>query len=323
MGGETLQRRRATTGSALPTPGVASIRGRAMGTRCHVIVHADDPALADELAELALDEIDDLEQRWSRFDPRSEVSRINAAGDGFVPVSAETVDLVVRSVRAWHLTGGRFDPTVHDLMIALGYDRPFDEGPVGRSVRLDRRTGDCGSVEVDLDARAVRLPPGTNFDPGGIGKGLAADRVSHSVMRRGALGAMVNLGGDLRVRGDAPGGDSWIVEVGESSARPEPYATIALTDGAVATSTTLRRRWPGLDGGDRHHLIDPCAGLPHTETGDDVVVATAIAGDGWWAEAAATASIGRGAAPMFAAQILSVTADGDVRRTDGFHRYER
>ena len=63
-----------------------------------------------------------------------------------------------------------------------------------------------GPMDIEVSADAVRLPAGLGFDPGGIGKGLAADLVSDELVRAGADGVCVNLGGDLRVRGEAPDG---------------------------------------------------------------------------------------------------------------------
>ena len=61
-------------------------------------------------------------------------------------------------------------------------------------------------------------------------------------MAAGADGACVNLGGDLRVTGRDPADDAWTVAV-EHPVAAAPLAHVGLRDGAVATSTTLRRRW--------------------------------------------------------------------------------
>ena len=88
----------------------AEARFHAMGSDAHVIVVADaDPA---GLLDRAQRRIEQLEQRWSRFLPDSEVSRLSRNAGAPVLVSADTVLLVRRSIEAWHLTGGSFDPTV-------------------------------------------------------------------------------------------------------------------------------------------------------------------------------------------------------------------
>ena len=65
----------------------------------------------------------DLEQRWTRFDPSSELMQLNAAAGRFLAVSPETVLLVQRGLEGWRQTNGLFDPTVLGALIRAGYDR--------------------------------------------------------------------------------------------------------------------------------------------------------------------------------------------------------
>src|SRR2546428_658254 len=83
-----------------------------------------------------------------------------------------------------------------------------------------------------IRAGAVRLPVGTGFDPGGIGKGLAADSVVDELRADGAAGVCVNIGGDVRVEGDSPSGEAWTVAV-EHPDRPGAIARVGIRRGAV------------------------------------------------------------------------------------------
>ena len=112
------------------------------------------------------------------------------------------------------------------------------------------------------------------------------DKVVADLIGAGAAGACVNLGGDLRVAGRAPeGGDSTIAI--EDPWSCDAVVDVGIRDGAVATSSTQRRRWT-LDGVPRHHLIDPATGEPSTS---DLVAVTVIAGAGWTAEVLAKAAL--------------------------------
>jgi FAD:protein FMN transferase len=282
-----------------------------MGSDCHVIVVGGSAGLASRAVAL----VDGLEARWSRFLPDSEVSRLNAAAGSPVEVSADTITLVSRAVEAWHLTAGRFDPTVLGAVVRAGYDRSFSElGPFPAASSV-LRTG-CDGIEVDPAAGTVRLPYGVGFDPGGIGKGLAADVVVASLLDAGAAGACVNLGGDLRVAGESPGGEAWQVAV-EHELTHTVVATVAVTGGAVATSSTARRRWRTRDG-EAHHLIDPFTGAPARA---GLVAVTAVAAEGWQAEVLAKAALVAGpreALPLvraFGAEALTVDETGAVHTT--------
>ena len=144
------------------------------------------PEAATDIAELAADRVDELEARWSRFRPTSEVSAINQSAGSAVAVSADTVELVTKAIAAWELTEGAFDPTVLPALEASGYDRSFETidtsmpAPTGCD---GQRTPGCAGIVVDLDRGTVLLPENVGFDPGGIGKGLAADLIARRPWR--------------------------------------------------------------------------------------------------------------------------------------------
>jgi thiamine biosynthesis lipoprotein len=287
----------------------------AMGSAAHVVV-TGDAALVD----LARRRVADLEQRWSRFLPDSEVSRLNRGRGTAVRVSLDTFDLVRRAVAGWRATGGRFDPTVLGDVVRAGYDRPFAAVVVrpGAGVSLLHR--DCGGIVLDPSTTSVTLPAGVGFDPGGLGKGLAADIVVAELLAAGAEGASVSLGGDLRAEGTGPSDGSWLVTV-EHPAQGR-VATLALAAGAVATSTTRLRAW-AVAGERRHHLIDTTTGAPWS---GDVVAVTAIARQAVDAEVAAKAALLAGddegdavdALESLGCDGVASTTSGCVATTDGF-----
>jgi thiamine biosynthesis lipoprotein len=253
-----------------------------MGTTAEVTI-VGGPAC---LTTVARGRLRDLERRWSRFRPDSEVSRLNAAAGSARPVSAETLTLVEVARDAALLTAGRFDPLLLDAIEAAGYRETFAtlDRPVAVAPPVRHHAG-ADAIAVDRATRTVALPAGARLDPGGVGKGLAADLVVDELRELGAAGVCVNLGGDLRVSGAAPdGAGAWLVAVRDVP-DDEPVAHLAVADGAIATTSRSRRRWTAADGIERHHVIDPATGRSaHTP----VVHATAIAADAWRAEVLST-----------------------------------
>jgi thiamine biosynthesis lipoprotein len=211
-----------------------------MGSEVHVIVVGDDAAALAHRARLR---VADLEGRWSRFRADSELSMLNTGAGRPVPVSAETRTLVACATAGWRRSGGRFDPTVLPALVAAGYDRDYPAlaDAAKRSAPADGGAPGCGGVVVDDRAGTVTLPAGAAFDPGGIGKGLAADLVTAELLGAGAQGVCVNLGGDLVARGTSPHRAGWGVAVDDRLLPPAP--TLLLADGAVATSSVLHRTW--------------------------------------------------------------------------------
>ena len=266
---------------------VWDLRFRAMGTRAHVLIEGPP-----ELLPLACREIDRLDRLWSRFIADSDVSRLNGAGGSPVEVAPATVELIARAAEGWQITEGLFDPTLLNEVVAAGYDRDFDEvratggGPAPARAPL-RPAAPGLPVLVDPASSRASVAVEVGFDSGGIGKGLGADLVADALRHEGATAAMVNLGGDLRAAG-APADGPWKVGL-DNPFEPTapPPVQLVLRDGALATSTSLVRRWR-QHGEERHHLIDPRTGRPCES---DVASVSVVADQGWRAEALAKAAL--------------------------------
>lgn len=323
-----------------------------MGTDVEVILNGGDESLLD-LAEARIEE---LESRWSRFRPGSELESLNNLPDSRVIVSRETYEIIELAVAASLSTKGAFDPTVYDAIRAAGYTSDFEGGlDTGassygndtdrREIPRDRYTPNpapgCSSIILDPIVRSVMLPEGVHLDLGGIGKGRAADLVAIELMNAGARGVCVSLGGDLRVIGEPPPADrselpsesgeavanyaaisestnSWTIGVQDA-----PELVIALASGGVATSARTRRFWSS-DGEARHHLIDPRSGRASEGSGRSVTV---IAKDATSAEVLAKALYfldpKEGAEVLNAHNATGVIIDdaGQAHPLSGFERF--
>jgi thiamine biosynthesis lipoprotein len=220
-------------------------------------------------------EFERLEQVFSRFRADSELSRLNAAGTA--RCSDDLLEVVLRAVEARTRTGGRFDPTLHDALVAAGYDRTFAALPSdGPAAQAGAPCG--GEVLVDRSTRTISLGPGVHLDLGGIAKGYAAERACELLTADGPC--LVNAGGDIAVRG-APDQGFWPVGVETG----DGLLTLAITEGGVATSGRDYRHWR-RGGLEQHHLIDPATGRPSTS---DLRSVTVVAADAVEAEIQAKA----------------------------------
>ncbi|MGY1946250.1 FAD:protein FMN transferase [Nocardia asiatica] len=295
----------------------AESRFPVMGSDGHLIVVGDP-----QLLTLARERLEECEARWSRFRSGSELCALNAAAGSWIRLSPPTLALVSLAVRAWEVTGGLFDPTVLPALESVGYLRSFGAPqPDSPADPMPVSAPGCAGIEFRRDM--VRLPRGVRIDLGGIGKGYAADLIAADLIAAGAEGVSVNLGGDLCVAGVAPGAQPWGVAVADETAPESDLAHVALTEGAVATSTRLRRRWQ-QHGRDRHHLIDPRTG---TSTSNGVDAVTVIAGEAYWAEvlakAALIAGIAAGTAVLekWGVAGLIVTKNGSGHRAGPWERF--
>jgi FAD:protein FMN transferase len=238
-------------------------------------------------------------RRFTRFEPTSELSRLNADPRTTVAVSAEMADFADAVVRAARLTHGLVDATLLRELEDAGYDTDLrscvdlrtalGRAPARRPA-APHRAARWRQVAIDRRAATVTRPPGVWLDSGGLVKGLVADVLAGTLAGHDSYA--VDCAGDLRVGGRA------------GLRRPVQVAcpfgggvlhTFELADAGVATSGIGRRSWLDARGAPAHHLLDPATGRP-AFTG--VVQATALAPTAVEAEARAKAAVlaGPGAA---------------------------
>jgi FAD:protein FMN transferase len=233
-----------------------------------------DPAVLDAACRLAVHRLNAVSDACDRFRVDSELSRLrNRASEG-VQVGPVLAGLVRVALEAARLTDGAVDPTLGSALRAVGYDRDirflFEDGspvrPVARPLAAWER--------VHLDGDRLTVPDGIELDLGATAKAAAADAIAETIADRFGCGALVNLGGDLSVRGPAPTG-GWQVVVQDLPG--DPSSQVALEDGwAIATSSTQRRTWR-RGGETMHHILDPRTGMPAIPVWRTVSVAAASA----------------------------------------------
>ncbi len=260
---------------------------RAMGTACAVSVTArrDEGLQARRAMQAGRAEVVACERALSRFDPQSDLCRMNSRGGEWAHVDERLSDALEAALRARAATAGRFDPTILPALVAVGYDRSFEQiAPHTHRIAPSWRAG--ASIEIDREQRRVRIEAGAEADLGGIGKGFSAARAVEAMRSAwpGLAGGLVDLGGDIAVWGASPDGGPWRIGVADPRVPGSSLGVVRVVAGGVATSGRDRRRFG--PGNTLHHLIDPSTGAP--AKGGPLAV-TVIAEDAVAAEAHATA----------------------------------
>ncbi|MCB1029178.1 MAG: FAD:protein FMN transferase [Microthrixaceae bacterium] len=251
-----------------------------------VVQTHDAPPDAGRVAQHRLVE---LEALWSRFAEGSDLDRLNRAGGEPVTVSRATITLLRTMAEGAEVSEHRYDPTILPALLDAGYRASVDDPERVTELPPGHHRSGVGlaDMEVDNEHRTATLPAGVAIDPGGIGKGLAADLVAELLVSKGAAGALVSIGGDVAMAGEAPRPAGWVIEVEDPHEPSRAVARMAVRAGGVATSSTLSRRWQGRSGS-THHVIDPTTGAPSTT---DLATVTVVASRAWLAEVHATGAL--------------------------------
>jgi thiamine biosynthesis lipoprotein len=263
------------------------------GSQCTVIVADTRPHDAAAAVVLARRRLLEWHERFSRFLPDSELTRLNAdplATVAVSPLMRRVVDAALRAARA---TGGLVDPTLLDQIERVGYDSHFDQPGLPLLETLAqapaRRPAGASShaswryLSTDRRTGTLTRPPGVRIDPGGIAKGVFADELGALLAGHDAF--VVDCGGDLRLGGRlAPAREVHVASPFEDAI----VHTFTLRMGGVATSGIGKRSWLGPDGSVAHHLLDPATGRP-AFTG--IVQVTALAPTAVEAEALSKAAL--------------------------------
>ncbi len=238
---------------------------RAMSSHCEIRLDGDDEHSLAEAAQRAIDEVQRIELKYSRYRDDSIVSRINAAAgsDERLEVDAETASLLDFAGSLHSLSDGLFDITSGVLRRAWD----FRAGRVPDPAELKALLPLIGWSQVEWSQatgpeRRIRLPrAGMELDFGGFGKEYAADRAMAILAAAGQRHGFVNLGGDIRVLGTRADGSAWRFGIQHPRQAEGTIASVDMSEGALASSGDYERYFE-LDGRRYCHILDPRTGWP-------------------------------------------------------------
>lgn len=235
-----------------------------MGTLCEVQVYDSDAVRAKGAIGAALDEMARVDRLLSNYNPASELSRMNQqAFEAPFHASDELFDFVTSSRRFYDDTEKTFDPTVGALVRAWGFFSRHPGVPSAEQIAAARFATGFDKVQIDPGQRTIRYAvPGLEMDPGGIGKGYAADRATEVLRRIGIRAALVSAGGSsMSAIGHPPGQRAWRIAIFNPANPSTAVAVVDLRDMSLSTSGVSRQ---SLQSGPHtySHIFDPRSGEP-------------------------------------------------------------
>jgi len=235
-----------------------------MGTFAHVVAVAEDSGTARKCVRAALEEIHKVDNLMSDYKSDSEISRVNSqAYEKAVQVSESTYEVLQRSVEFSKMSDGAFDITIGPLVSLFRKAKESKVAPSEEQIKLAKSKVGFEKLKLDSENRTVQFSDnGMLLDLGGIAKGYAIDKAIEAAQSNGAIGAMVDIGGDVRCFGLPPKGrDHWLIGLQDPNSAIEGIAggeltlVLKVTDAAVATSGDYQQ-FVLIEGKRYSHIMD-------------------------------------------------------------------
>lgn len=272
--------RAVTVPEAVPT---AFHHENVLGTSMELKVHSVDSRTASQAEAVSLAEIDRLARIFSGYLPDSEFNRWQRTRSERVPISADLLAVLLASEQWQRESHGAFNPGVERLTRLWKAASSVDQVP--NAPDLDAAIRDLArpAWRIDTGAQTAEHLSDTPLSLNAIAKGYILEQASAAASRiPGVEGVLLEIGGDLRVRGRFP---QWveITHPQNDAENAPPLTALSITEQGLATSGGYRRG-VRVRGQSFSHILDPRTGQPV----QDVAGVTVLAPDAMMADALST-----------------------------------
>lgn len=273
-----------------PVPPVPELHmsGRTMGTTYNVKYRPTQNTPALKTMQMEVDALlAEINHTMSTYDPESELSRFNRLDTtDWVSASASLHAVLKAALEIGAQSDGAFDITVGPLVNLWGFGPEFhpDRVPLERDIAAARTRSGLDKVTIRDAQPAIRKHrPDVFLDLSGIAKGYGVDRVAELMTSHGIEHYMVEIGGEIRVRGLKDHDIPWRIAIEKPLPGERSVQTmLSLSDIALATSGNYRNFFE-IAGRRYSHTIDPATGWPvdHHLVSVTVLAESSMRADAW------------------------------------------
>ena len=282
------------------------------------IYDSDNPSLLTEV----FDEIDRLESILSASLPDSDPALLALyAGIDYIEVTEDTLVLLRKNAYFAGLSDGAFDCTVGPLVALWGIREGQGHFPTEDELRGTMPLIDDEYVHIRDDGFVMLEKPGMKLDFGAIAKGYIGDRVKELLISKDVRSAVIDLGGNVVLLGEKPGGADFRVGVRDPDGGASDYFGVFEAVDISLVSSGSYERFFLHEGKPYHHILDIRTGFPADNELLQVTILSASSTD---CDAYSTTAFLLGLERGFAlvndtvgVEGLFVTKDHKVYATDG------
>jgi FAD:protein FMN transferase len=238
------------------------IDGKAQGTSYSITYYATDSIVTKKQTDSLLNKID---SSLSIYKPYSLISQFNNSTSGII-IDDHFKNVVEHSIQVCQDTKGIFDITILPVIQAWGFGtKSIDSIPTTSTLKKLKKC--VGSNKLSIrENQLVKSKPCVQVDVNGIAQGYTVDVLASLLEKYGIENYLVELGGEIRVKGrKQPGGEK--MKIGIEAPADNEFAVggvqhiIEIDNGAITTSGSYRKYYES-QGKKITHIIDARTGYP-------------------------------------------------------------
>jgi FAD:protein FMN transferase len=225
-----------------------------MGTDIFLLVlinKAEDYKKTETFLELIEQKYREWEKIFSRFDPASELSKINNNLGKPLEASRDFIEIASQCFRYHKDTEGLFDPRIIGHLESSGYNQDFKNNDFKSQSLVTKKIAGGLAEDLIIEKRTITFREKMDFS--GIVKSWATDKIAQLLSENNLENFLVDSGGDIYANGVDEFGNKWKIAI---EGIEEKKLQLEVSDKGIATSGITRRKWQN-EKGKFHHLVNP------------------------------------------------------------------
>lgn len=306
------------------------LQGKTMGTTYNIKVIVENDSFNTESLQKDIDiALVNLNQEMSTYIADSELSLFNQLrSSNPVTISNGLTRVMKEAIRLGELSNGKLDVTIGPLVNLWGFGPEYRLDKVPSNELLQETKNRIGIENITLNGNKLsKKIDDLYIDLSTIAKGYGVDLIAELIESNGIHNYLVEIGGEMRVKGFKHTGELWHVAIEKPiSTERAVQQVIVPKNNAVATSGDYRIYFES-EGQRFSHIIDPSSGKPisHKLVSVTVIHPSSMTADGL---STAMMVMGEDEALNFAekneiaAYLISKSENGFIEQsTVKFHQY--
>jgi len=265
-----------------------TFNGRTMGTTYSIKLYPINSEInIDQLQGKITQVLSQVDRTMSTYKSRSDISQFNQLkSTRWIDFPVELVNVISEAQRISRLTNGTLDITVGALVELWGFGKITQTETIPNSSDIDNLLRILGFENIDIHPTRNQIKkrhPDISIDLSAIAKGYGVDKVAELLEKEGIHDYLVEIGGEISVRGLKNKTSPWILAVEKPSTKMRSiHQKLILTDQGMATSGNYRNYFE-KEGKRYSHIINPKTGRPitHSTASVSVIHSSCMTADAW------------------------------------------